>query len=353
MKAEPAKVLIVEVDKTWEGIIKRYVEKLGLEADTSASCADAFSKIQANDYTFVTLDLSLHKDRESYEGLELLRLLEESNIAVPIIVISANDISHYIIDACNFENVFHYCDKSQFHTKEKKKEFEAKIAKVLSSLPWYFFKTSHATRKICQNEVILNLLEYSLTGKKRCYILFMDCENFCRYDDEQQANIFNTLINSAKNTDLIKEASKGEGFMPILTGDGMAIIFSSESYALFPLKLAFQIQEKIHNDVLKYAIRFGIHYGDLFLFENPLGLKQLIGSQLNKTARIMDFGRGGHILSSKEYFTQHVLKTSDVEIDAINKKELGMHKHVKGEEFTIYNYYTERYGNKSKKLHYG
>jgi CheY-like chemotaxis protein len=325
------------------------LKKFGLEADVTSSREDALSKLLKNSYVFATLDLSLHPDKESYEGLEFLRELEQSDISIPIFVISANAVLEYTIDACNFENVVHYCAKSLFNTKQSKAELDRKISKILES-PLRHSRYFPVAKKMSKDDININLLEYSLLGKKRCYILFMDCEYFTKYDDEQQSKIFTTLINAAKGVEIIREASKGDGFIPILTGDGMAIIFSSENYSLFPLKLAFQIQERIHNEVLNYAIRFGIHYGDVYLFENPVGLKQLIGSQLNRTARIMDFGYGGHILSSKEYYTQYVLKTSDVNIDGISKKELGTYKHPKGEEFILYNYFTERYGNKSEKL---
>ncbi len=346
-----SKALIIDHDERWQRVILRHLRGLGIEADICSSRDEAIEKIGKNEYLFLTLDLSLDADGLSYEGLELLRSLVELEIVIPIFVISGNVVLQYVIDASNYDNVVHYCSKEDYSRGQLRTELEKKILSIVEDPKKYpLFEGSSNFAKACRKDLNLNLLEYSLAGKRRSYILFIDCERFSRRTDEQQANIFSDLIKIAKDTQIIEEASNGHGFTPLLTGDGMAIIFGEEDYSLFPLRLAFEIQSKISEKNLDMKFRSGIHFGDLFLFQNPVGLKQFIGSQLNVTARIMDFGSGNHILSSGDYYRHCVEKSSNVNIEGIVKESLGKRRHSKGLEIDIYNYHMMRLGNKNRKL---
>ena len=345
------KVLIIEFKDRWQTILKRYIDRFGIKTHVASSKEEAIDKIGNNNYYFATLDLTLHSLSESFEGLALLKKLEEEKLFIPTIIISGNDKNRYTIAACNFSNVVYFCSKDDWGIPQVSNDLDGIVISLINGTHYIQRIVKPVQiQEICRSEQNINLLEYSSVCKKKSYILFVDCEGFSSKDEKQQANVFTSMIDITKNTDVITGAKTGKGFAALLTGDGMAVIFDAEEYCLFPLKLAFQIQAGIHNKVFDFKLRYGIHFGDLYVFENPYALKQFIGPQLNKTARIMDFGFGNHILSSIEYFDQYIKKCGDPDIDGIDNQNLGIVKHKKGEEFTIINYYTRRYGNRSKKL---
>ena len=96
-------------------------------------------------------------------------------------------------------------------------------------------------------------------------------------------------------------------FLP--TGDGVVIGIISQISEPFALIIAMNLLEKLREVNLDKELRIGVHYGSVFRLIGNNGEQQLIGTGINKAARIEAASKPGKILVSEEYYS-HFLDRS-------------------------------------------
>ncbi|MDR0917373.1 MAG: response regulator transcription factor [Oscillospiraceae bacterium] len=81
------RILIIEDNELLSEQLKRGLERSGFSVDTAALGADGEEKAYVSGYDAILLDLNL----PDKDGLEILKFLRESDVATPIIIITARD----------------------------------------------------------------------------------------------------------------------------------------------------------------------------------------------------------------------------------------------------------------------
>jgi two-component system response regulator QseB len=81
------RVLIIEDDRELSQVMKAGLEKSGFTADVANSGADGEEKAYATPYDAILLDLNL----PDKDGMEILSFLRQSQVATPVIIITARD----------------------------------------------------------------------------------------------------------------------------------------------------------------------------------------------------------------------------------------------------------------------
>lgn len=89
------KLLVVEDDRTVGQYVKRGLEEAQYVADWVADGAEALTVVGSAPYDLVILDLRL----PGMTGLEVLRTMRDRGIAVPILVLTAQDSVEFKVDA--------------------------------------------------------------------------------------------------------------------------------------------------------------------------------------------------------------------------------------------------------------
>ena len=81
------RILIIEDNVELCEYIKKSLEQEGFAVDTSYSGIEGEEKAFVNDYDVILLDLNL----PDKDGLEIIKFLRESNVQVPVIMVTARD----------------------------------------------------------------------------------------------------------------------------------------------------------------------------------------------------------------------------------------------------------------------
>ena len=78
------KVLIVDDDKSVIDILYKVIKSNGIEADLAHSGEEAIVMVGGNQYDLILLDINMH----GIDGFEVIRILRERGLSIPIIVVS-------------------------------------------------------------------------------------------------------------------------------------------------------------------------------------------------------------------------------------------------------------------------
>jgi two-component system, OmpR family, response regulator len=89
------KILVVEDDRTVAQYVKRGLEETGCHVDTAADGAEGLSLASGGHYDLLVLDLRLPK----LEGRDLLRTLRDRGVAMPVLVLTAQDSVDFKVQA--------------------------------------------------------------------------------------------------------------------------------------------------------------------------------------------------------------------------------------------------------------
>jgi len=89
------KILVVEDDKTVAQYVKRGLEEAGNHVDAAGDGEQGLSLASDGHYDLLVLDLRLPK----LEGRELLRTLRDRGVAMPVLVLTAQDSVDYKVQA--------------------------------------------------------------------------------------------------------------------------------------------------------------------------------------------------------------------------------------------------------------
>ena len=101
-----ARVLIVDDDLQFASSLARLLETVGVESDLSRTKTEAFNALLYSPFDAILLDLDLGKE----SGLDILRELNNSGSALPIITMTANGSIETVAEAMHL-NAFDYITK--------------------------------------------------------------------------------------------------------------------------------------------------------------------------------------------------------------------------------------------------
>lgn len=178
---------------------------------------------------------------------------------------------------------------------------------------------------------------------KHCYILFMDVVGFSLVEDN--VTQFNTVRDIYGFVENYLEQNSIE-CIRILTGDGMALVFTEDKYALEPLKLSIKLQNFLSTERKKIPIRFGINNGLNYVISDEQGNKNVVGANMNVAARVMSCGEENHILLSDSYYNAVVQGNREYPRYC---KLLGKFKVKHEKDLTLYNCFSleQGFGNEA------
>ena len=129
------------------------------------------------------------------------------------------------------------------------------------------------------------------------HVLFVDIVRYSQESTPNQARLLETL-NSAVNNSRAYAREKATGaVLPLPTGDGMALLFSSNVQA--PAECAVEVWKAIQPSGLQ--LRMGIHSGLVQRQQDIAGNPNVAGEGINTAQRVLDLGDAGHILLSSQY----------------------------------------------------
>ena len=147
--------------------------------------------------------------------------------------------------------------------------------------------------------------------KTSAQFVFVDFAKFSSKDETLQLNRFEDLRNAMgeiaadtiyNDIDLV--------FLP--TGDGVVVGIFTDIIEPFAVNVSFTLLELLRKTNLQNELRIGVHFGSVFRLIGSRGEQQLIGTGINKAARIEAASQPGRILVSDEYYTHFLEKTGGV-----------------------------------------
>lgn len=151
-------------------------------------------------------------------------------------------------------------------------------------------------------------------GRKYVSVLFLDVVDYSGFMEEDQGVIVSTLNGFYKTTlsRRQREISK-EDLSCLPTGDGMAIVFPKPEYAFEPIYWAWEFTQQLKDWTIQqqhasggiaevtFEFRIGLHRQSVQEFVDLRDLVNYAGPGMNFAQRVMDCGRGGHILASHAF----------------------------------------------------
>lgn len=168
--------------------------------------------------------------------------------------------------------------------------------------------------------------------KTSAQFIFVDFSKFSSRDDKLQLDRFNNL--RAAFEEIIRDPQLHDidlVFLP--TGDGAVVGIFTEIVGPFSLILAFNLLEKLRETNLQMELRIGIHYGPIYRLIGAHGEQQLIGTGINKAARIEAASKPGKVLVSEEYYSHFIKLSGDRFIRELTIDEVPQEYIVKEDKF--------------------
>ena len=127
------------------------------------------------------------------------------------------------------------------------------------------------------------------------HVLFLDLVGYSKLLIDEQKERMRRLTEIVLATPQVVK-STNEQLVRLPTGDGMALVFRSNSEE--PVQCAIEVAQalKEHPEI---AVRMGIHSGPVSEVTDVSGRANIAGAGINVAQRVMDCGDAGHILLSK------------------------------------------------------
>lgn len=126
-------------------------------------------------------------------------------------------------------------------------------------------------------------------------VLFLDIVRSTRENSDVQHENTNQLTEILQNTFEFRRARAEQALISLPTGDGAALVFLRSSEA--PLRCAIEIAHALKAQS-RFTVRMGIHSGLVYRGPDVNGMPNVTGDGINLAQRVMDCGKGGHILLS-------------------------------------------------------
>src|SRR6266513_2153195 len=170
------------------------------------------------------------------------------------------------------------------------------------------------------------------------HVLFMDIVDYSKRLTDEQTEALQELNQIVRNTEAVRDAEAAGQLTILLTGDGMALVFTGSVEE--PVECALEISNGLRAQP-SLPVRMGIHSGPVHHMKDANERENIAGVGINIAQRVMDCGDAGHILISKRVaddlaqqrrWQPYLHELGDVEM-----------KH--GVVVSLVNLYAERIGN--------
>ena len=170
------------------------------------------------------------------------------------------------------------------------------------------------------------------------HVLTIDVVAYSTLLIHEQSHVMTELNRVVRNTPCFRRAEAAGKLTRLPTGDGMALVFFTDSEA--PMECAMQISAELKSEP-EIQLRMGIHSGPINQIPDVNDRSNVAGAGIDMAQRVMDCGDAGHILVSKrvaddlapyERWNRHLHDLGECEI-----------KH--GRRINIFNFYTDALGN--------
>ena len=127
------------------------------------------------------------------------------------------------------------------------------------------------------------------------HVLFADLVGYSRQKIDRQHALLAELNRTVRATETFRRAEQAGQLMALPTGDGMALVFSSNPED--PVQCAVEIARAVREGS-ELPLRLGIHSGPVSSITDLNGQPNVAGAGINTAQRVMDCGDAGHILLS-------------------------------------------------------
>ncbi len=170
------------------------------------------------------------------------------------------------------------------------------------------------------------------------HVLTIDVVAYSTLLIHEQSRVMAELNRAVRSSPRFRADEQADRLTRLPTGDGMALVFFSDSEA--PLECAMQISAELKNQP-KIQLRMGIHSGPVNQIPDVNDRSNVAGAGIDTAQRVMDCGDAGHILVSKR-----------VADDLAPYSRWNRHLHDLGEcvvkhgrKVALFNFYTDAVGN--------
>ncbi len=128
------------------------------------------------------------------------------------------------------------------------------------------------------------------------HVLFIDIVGYSKLLLKQQSELLRELNEIVSGTKEFREAESAGKLIRLPTGDGMALVFRTNTEA--PVECAVEIARALKSHPA-IQLRMGIHSGPVNEVVDVNQRANIAGAGINMAQRVMDCGDAGHILLSK------------------------------------------------------
>src|SRR5438128_157827 len=128
------------------------------------------------------------------------------------------------------------------------------------------------------------------------HVLFIDIVGYSKLLLKQQSELLRELNEIVSGTNEFREAESAGKLIRLPTGDGMALVFRTNTEA--PAECAMEIARALKSHPA-IQLRMGIHSGPVAEVADVNQRANIAGAGINIAQRVMDCGDAGHILVSK------------------------------------------------------
>ncbi|MEP6810057.1 MAG: hypothetical protein ABI992_07420 [Chthoniobacterales bacterium] len=170
------------------------------------------------------------------------------------------------------------------------------------------------------------------------HVLTIDVVAYSTLLIHEQSRVMTELNRVVRNTPCFRRAETDGKLTRLPTGDGMALVFFTDSEAPMECSMQISAELKSHPEI---QLRMGIHSGPINQIRDVNDRSNVAGAGIDMAQRVMDCGDAGHILVSKR-----------VADDLAPYKRWNRHLHDLGEceikhgrRVNIFNFYTDSLGN--------
>src|SRR5438270_662478 len=170
------------------------------------------------------------------------------------------------------------------------------------------------------------------------HVLFIDIVGYSKLLVKQQSELLLELNEVVNGTKEFREAESAGKLIRLPTGDGMALVFRTNTEA--PVECAMEIARalKSHPNI---QLRMGVHSGPVNEVLDVNQRANIAGAGINMAQRVMDCGDAGHILLSK-----HVAEDLEQDDDWRPRlHDVGECEVKHGVHVHLFNLYGEDFGN--------
>jgi TolB-like protein/Tfp pilus assembly protein PilF len=128
------------------------------------------------------------------------------------------------------------------------------------------------------------------------HVLFIDIVGYSKLLVKQQSELLRELNEIVSGTSEFREAESAGRLIRLPTGDGMALVFRTNTEA--PAECAMEIARALKSHPA-IQLRMGIHSGPVNEVVDVNQRANIAGAGINMAQRVMDCGDAGHILLSR------------------------------------------------------